>query len=122
MDSSDRGGIRSLSEENSSDIVRGGPRAEEPLGEPASDEMLSRRVDAVTTESRCSSRTIHRPSDSVPSCAALADTASRLLTQKQLERYQSLHETQKLLIKSLQDELGEEAEFFPEEDPKMRRV
>jgi hypothetical protein len=41
---------------------------------------------------------------------------------KQLEWYQSAHDTQKLLIKSLQEELGEEAEFDSEEDPKTRRL
>lgn len=48
----ERDGIWSLSENDSSDIVRSGPRAEEPFGEPASYKMLSRKVDAVATESR----------------------------------------------------------------------
>jgi hypothetical protein len=39
-----------------------------------------------------------------------------------LEWYQSAHDTQKLLTKSLQDELGEEAEFDDERDPKMRHI
>jgi predicted metal-dependent hydrolase len=41
---------------------------------------------------------------------------------KQLEWYQSAHDTQKLLIKNLQEKLGEEAEFDPDEDPKTRRL
>jgi hypothetical protein len=49
--------------------------------------------------------------------------ADRELVRKQLERCQSLIETQKLTIKNLQEaELGEEAEFDAEEDPQMLRV
>lgn len=41
---------------------------------------------------------------------------------KQVKWYQSGFEAQASLIKSLQDELEEEAEFDWEEDPKMRRI
>jgi hypothetical protein len=44
--------IRSLSEEDSSDIVKGGPRLEEPLEEPISEEMRPRRIGSVAVESR----------------------------------------------------------------------
>ena len=44
------------------------------------------------------------------------------VTKRQLDRVQSLCETQSLMIKRLQEELGEEAEFDPDEDPHVRRV
>jgi hypothetical protein len=40
-------------------------------------------------------------------------------SKQQVERAQSLIETQKLSIKLLQEELGEEAEFDAEESPQM---
>jgi hypothetical protein len=44
------------------------------------------------------------------------------ITQRQLDQVQSLCETQTLMIKRLQEELGEEAEFDPDQDPHVRRV
>lgn len=43
-------------------------------------------------------------------------------SKQQLERAQSLIETQKLSIKLLQEELGEQAEFDAEESPQMHSV
>jgi hypothetical protein len=43
-------------------------------------------------------------------------------TKQQLDQVQSLCETQSLMIKRLQVELGEDAEFDPDQDPHMRRV
>jgi hypothetical protein len=42
--------------------------------------------------------------------------------KQQLERAQSLIETQKLSIKLLQDELGDEAEFYSEVTLQMRSI
>ena len=44
------------------------------------------------------------------------------LTVKQRDWYLADNMEQKLLIQSLQDELGEEAEFDEEDDPKTRRI
>ena len=44
------------------------------------------------------------------------------VTQKQLDQVQSLCDTQSLMIKRLQEQLGEAAEFDPDMDPHVRRV
>ena len=44
------------------------------------------------------------------------------MTQRQLDQVQSLCDTQNLMIKRLQEQLGEEAEFEPDMDPHVRRV
>ena len=44
------------------------------------------------------------------------------VTKRQLDRVQSLCETQSLMIKRLQEELGEDAEYDPDDDPHVRRV
>jgi hypothetical protein len=41
-------------------------------------------------------------------------------TKQQLDQYRSGYETQALLIKTLQDELGEDAEFNKDDDPRPR--
>ena len=44
------------------------------------------------------------------------------VTQRQLDQVQSLCDTQNLMIKRLQEQLGEEVEFDPDMDPLVRRV
>ena len=44
------------------------------------------------------------------------------LARRQLDQVQSLCDTQNLMIKRLQEQLGEEAEFEPDMDPHVRRV
>jgi len=44
------------------------------------------------------------------------------VTKQHLDQVKSLCDTQNLMIKRLQEKLGEENEFDPDEDPHVRRV
>ena len=44
------------------------------------------------------------------------------VTQRQLDQVQSLYDTQNLMIKRLQEQLGKDADFDPDMDPHVRRV
>jgi hypothetical protein len=71
---------------------------------------------------RGSGKESHARRDSSLSRDYLKASGDLEITQRQLDQVQSLCETQTLMIKRLQEELGEEAEFDPDQDPHVRRV
>ena len=64
----------------------------------------------------------HVRRDSTPNRDYLKVSGDLEVTKRQLDQVQSLCDTQNLMIKRLQEQLGEEAEFDPDMDPHVRRV
>jgi hypothetical protein len=83
-------------------------------------DLTLRRIDelhAYYKRERKSLEESHARRDSSLSRDYLKVSGDLELTKQQLDQVQSLCETQTLMIKRLQEELGEEAEFDPDQDP-----
>jgi hypothetical protein len=88
-------------------------------------DLALRRIDELHTyykRERKSLEESHARRDSSINRDYLKVSGDLEMTKQQLDQVQSLCETETLMIKRLQEELGEEAEFDQDEDPYVRRV